>query len=154
MKLNLLAGLTSSLAIFILGFLGQLTNHPMLIAPFGASCVLLFGAPESPFVKPRNLICGHLLSAVVGLIFLNYTSGSLIMMSIATGVAVSLMLITKTAHPAAGANPLLIMVTHARWSFVIFPILSGVTVLVMIGFGYRRLRSNSFLLKKPFNRMR
>lgn len=139
MRLNILAGLVSSLAILTLGLLGELTNHLFLIAPFGASCVLLFGVPESPLVRPRNLICGHLISATVGLIFLNYTSGSLVMMSIATGIAITLMLMTKTTHPAAGANPILIIMAHARWDFIIFPIFFGVIILALLAHWHRRI---------------
>src|ERR1700760_227609 len=54
-------------AIGAISLLGHLTSSPLLIAPFGASSVLLFGAPDSAFAQPRNLVLGHLLSAAVGL---------------------------------------------------------------------------------------
>ena len=55
------------LAIGVISLLGHLTSSPLVIAPFGASSVLLFGAPDSACAQPRNLVFGHLLSTAVGL---------------------------------------------------------------------------------------
>ena len=49
-------------AIALMSLLGHVTNSPLVMAPFGASSVLLFGAPYSPFAQPRNLVLGHLLA--------------------------------------------------------------------------------------------
>ena len=145
MRKHLLAGLFGSFAIFCLGYIGKQTGYPLLIAPFGASCVLLFGFPESPLVKFKNLAGGHVLSSVVGLLFLAMSPGSLEMMALAVGVSISLMLITKTAHPAAGANPLLIMMTKADWLFLVFPILTGVLILALLGIAHQKILRFSFL---------
>lgn len=150
MKNQILAGVFSTITIFTLGLLGDWTGYPFLIAPFGASCVLLFGFTESPFVKIRNLIGGHIVTAATGLFFLHFTLGSLLMIAPAVGIAVFLMLVTKTAHPEAGANPILTMLTHATWSFLIFPISSGVIVLLVLGLFHRGARKSLHLwLAKP-----
>lgn len=139
MRTHILAGLFTSSAIYLLGLAGEMTNSTLLIAPFGASCVLLFGFPESPLVKTRNVVVGHLLSSVVGLIFLEFSPITPASMAMATGIAVSLMLVTKTSHPAAGANPILIMTIKASWTFLIAPILIGVALMLLISLIHRRI---------------
>ena len=54
-------------------------------------------------------------------------------LAIATGLAVSAMLLTKTTHPPAGANPLLIMLTGQSWGFLITPVLIGAILIVLVG---------------------
>lgn len=144
MKKHLLAGFFGSLAIFCLGYVGKQTGYQLLIAPFGASCVLLFGFPETPLVKFKNLLGGHVLSSIVGLLFLAMSLSSLEMMALAVGISISLMLITNTSHPAAGANPLLIMMTNADWLFLVFPILVGVLILALLGITHQKILRISF----------
>lgn len=64
----LLAGLGASLAIALLGWLDLGWQLTLLMAPFGASCVLLFSLPQSPLARPQNVLGGHLLAAAVGLL--------------------------------------------------------------------------------------
>ena len=72
-KQSFIAGFFSVITIGILTFLTYKTELGVfLIASFGSSMVLLFGYPESPFAKPKNIFFGHLLTAVVGFIFLKY----------------------------------------------------------------------------------
>src|SRR5512135_53271 len=51
-------------------YLTHLTGAILLMAPFGATCVLAFGIPDSPLAQPRNIVGGHLLSSLIGLVFL------------------------------------------------------------------------------------
>jgi CBS-domain-containing membrane protein len=67
-----LAWLGSTLGIAAVAALGQISNQPLILGSFGASCVLLFGFPDAPFSRPRNVIAGHLLCSVIGLIFLKF----------------------------------------------------------------------------------
>ena len=66
---SLIGGFVSIL--FLIGF-SQLTHYTFIMAPFGASCVILFAVSQSPLAQPRNVIFGHLIAAFVGLVFLNY----------------------------------------------------------------------------------
>ena len=50
------------IAIALIGFLTQSLHHLLVLGSFGASCVLLFGFPKSPFSQPRNVIFGHFIS--------------------------------------------------------------------------------------------
>ena len=101
------------LGIFAVGYLGHLVQLEQqdilfLIGSFGASAVLLYGTPGVPLAQPRNLMGGHILSALTGVLMYGwiadplYLSGAL---SVATAIAV--MHLTKTTHPPGGATALI-----------------------------------------------
>lgn len=120
-------------AIALLGLAGHGLHETVLIAPFGASCVLLFAAPESPFAQPRNLVFGHLLTASVGLAVLWLAGNSIWSMGLAVGLVIALMELTRTVHPPAGANPIVIMLGgKVSLLFLITPVLCGVLVLLAL----------------------
>ncbi len=132
--LALLAGFGAFLAIGLLALLdATLTEVALLMAPFGATAVLVFGVPESPLAQPKNVIFGHLITAFIGVFFTQIIGVSPLSLAMATGLAVSVMLLTKTTHPPAGANPLLIMLTGQSWGFLFTPVLVGAVVLVLVG---------------------
>lgn len=56
------------LAITSLAVLSQWSHYPLVVAPFGASSVLLFGHPSSPLAQPRNLVLGNTVGAAVSVI--------------------------------------------------------------------------------------
>lgn len=124
---GLLAG---TLAIGLLGWLSGASGLPLLIAPFGASCVLLFAMPDSPLAQPRNLIGGHLVAATVGLAVSIVLGPGVWHAGLAVGIAIAAMELSGTLHPPAGADPLVIMLGGTtRLSFLIAPILCGVGLL-------------------------
>jgi CBS-domain-containing membrane protein len=133
-------GVGAMLGIALLSF-GQSidTDLLLLMAPFGATAVLLFAAPQSPFSKPINVIGGHLLTALVGLLFVHYIDLGLWTIPIATGLSISLMVLTNTLHPPAGANPILIIQSQQTWFFLIDPVLLGALGLVLISGPFRKL---------------
>lgn len=130
----LLAGVGAFLAIGLLALVDStLSNVALLMAPFGASVVLVFGVPDSPLAQPKNVILGHFITAFVGVLFAQWFGASPVMLALATGVAVSAMLMTKTTHPPAGANPLLIMLSGQSWDFLVAPVLLGALFIVFSG---------------------
>lgn len=135
----IVAGIGAMLAIATLGFAQEL--HPDIIwvmAPFGATAVLLFGLPASPLAQPKNVIGGHMITSIIGVVFATFFAINPISLAVATGLGVSAMMITKTTHPPAGANPLLIMLTGQTWSFLFTPVLIGAVALVIIGRLFQR----------------
>ena len=75
LKQPFLAGLFSIITIGILTFLTYRTEFGIfLLASFGSSMVLLYGYPESPFAQPKNVFFGHLVTAIVGLLFLHFVT--------------------------------------------------------------------------------
>lgn len=106
---------------------------PLLMAPFGATCVLLFAAPAAPLAQPRNVIGGHLIAALVGLLMLQWLGASPWAMALAVGVAIALMQLAQVVHPPAGANPLVIMMAGVSdYTFLLAPVLAGAVMLVVI----------------------
>lgn len=127
-----LAWLGSSLAIASIAVLSQLSGQPWILGSFGASCVLLFGFPDAVFSQPRNLIVGHVLCSLIGLGFLKFVGPDWWSMALAVGTALAVMLVTRTVHPPAGSNPVIIFLTRPDWSFLLFPTLVGVIVLLFL----------------------
>ena len=112
------AWLGSALSIACLAWLeracAQEWNLPLLIGSFGASAVLAFGAPESPLAQPRNLVGGHLLSALVGVscqLLLGQEPTAAAALAVSTAIA--LMCVTKTLHPPGGATALIAVIGGA-----------------------------------------
>lgn len=105
----LTAFLGSCAALSLIGVLHgvcvQSTGLPLLMAPFGASAVLVFGAPQSPLAQPRNVVGGHVLSALIGvLVFQVCGEAPMLAVSIAVPTAIALMHMTGTLHPPGGAT--------------------------------------------------
>lgn len=138
----LFAFVGSFIAITIIGYLTKNYNNLLVMGSFGASCVLLFGFPKSPFSQPRNVIFGHFISSLTGLSFLHFVGNDYISMALALSTAIALMMTTKTVHPPAGSNPLIIFLLGANWDYLIFPTLVGSVVLVIVSLFYNNLHKN------------
>lgn len=137
----LVSGLGGTIAIWLLAGLTEGLHYALLIAPFGASCVLLFAIPQSPLARPRNVIGGHFLSAFVGLLVLTLIGNGVIAMGIGVGLAIAVMQFTGTLHPPAGGDPLVVILAGAGWTFLATPILAGTITLVVIAWLYHRFVS-------------
>lgn len=137
-KAALLAGIGSCLTILLLAVTGDTSGWPLLIAPFGASCALVFGAPASPFAHPRRVIGGHLISAAFGLLATYLIADVSIAMAVGVGLAIAGMMLTDTMHPPAGANPIVIGLTQPSIDFLMAPVLVGSVTVVLLAMAYRR----------------
>ncbi len=134
----LIAGAGATVAILILAYLrDQFGTELWLMAPFGATTVLVFGIPNSPLAQPKNVIFGHLITSIIGLTFVQFLGVEYLSLALATGLGVFAMLATKTTHPPAGANPILIMLAQPGWTFLINPVIAGAVVIVAVGAVYR-----------------
>jgi CBS-domain-containing membrane protein len=135
----LLAGFGGFLTIGMLAAVTATDALSLLIAPFGASCVLVFGVPASPFARPRNVIGGHLVTALVGLIAVSLFGPGPLGIAVGVGLAIAAMMVTDTVHPPAGANPIVVALSHASWSFLAAPVLLGTVAIVATGLVYNRI---------------
>ena len=142
-----LAGLFSALTIGALTYLTYKTTFGLfLIASFGSSMVLLYGYPESPFAQPKNIFFGHLLTAVVGVIILNFVPLPIfITIPIAVGLGVGLMILFNVTHPPAGGNPIIVIIGSVSLDYIINPIITG--SIIVLAFG---VVINRFILKKKY----
>ena len=94
--------------LFLLARLTLSLHAALLIAPFGASCVLVFALPQSPLAQPRNVIGGHMISTLVGLCAYHLIGASPLSFGLAVGLAIAAMLLTAPLHPPAGADPIVV----------------------------------------------
>lgn len=126
-----------------------------LIGSFGASSVLIYGVIQSPLAQPRNLIGGHLVSAITGVTIAQILPHSL---WLSAPLAVSLSIVgmqhTKTLHPPGGATALIAVsgsekIKALGYLYVLFPVLSGVSILLIVALLVNNLTSNR---KYPNNR--
>lgn len=122
-----------TLGIFILLVVTYWGGVISIMAPFGATCVLLFALPKSPLAQPRSIIGGHFISALTGLLVINLFGDSIIFIALSVGVSIALMQLFRVVHAPAGANPILIIMsgTHDYW-FLFKPVLSGAVLLVIV----------------------
>ncbi len=125
-------------------FIFESQNIEFLLASFGASVVLVFGAPASPLAQPRNTIGGSFISALAG-VTCQLLFGSIPMLAICTSVssAIFLMTITKTLHPPGGATALLAVVGDEQvkslgYTYALTPCLFGASVIVLLGYLFAR----------------
>jgi CBS domain-containing membrane protein len=119
-----------------------------LIGSFGASAVLVFGAPNAELSQPRNLILGHLVSAIIGVSFYLLIPGNASLacaLSVATSIAA--MHFIKALHPPGGATALIAIIGAPKihqlgfW-YVLSPVLSGTIILLIIALIVNNLSSN------------
>ena len=142
-----LAGIFSFITILILTILTYKTPYGLfLIASFGSTMVLLYGYPESPFAQPRNIIFGHFLTSLVGIIFLNFVHLPIfINIPLAVGFGVMLMILFKVTHPPAGGNPIIVIIGSVSYDYLLTPVIVGSIVLILFG-----VIINKFILKKKY----
>tara|TARA_B100001057_G_C22657369_1_gene874512 strand:- start:387 stop:860 length:474 start_codon:yes stop_codon:yes gene_type:complete len=142
-----IAGIFSFVTILILTFLTYKTPYGLfIIASFGSTMVLLYGYPESPFAQPKNIILGHFLTSLIGIIFLNFVPLPIfINIPLAVGFGVMLMILLKVTHPPAGGNPIIVIIGSVSYDYLLTPVIVGSIVVVLFGFII-----NKFLLKKKY----
>jgi CBS-domain-containing membrane protein len=124
--------LASTVAILAILLVTKICGHPLLIGSFGASAVLLFGAAENPLAQPRNLIGGHFVSALVAVVAVAFGATGPLGMSLAVGISILVMYLTRTIHPPGGATALIGVQGHAGLVFLLVPVLSGTLILLLV----------------------
>jgi len=134
-----LATLGAGIAIGILAFASGFTQVPLVLGSFGASCVLVFGYPESPFSQPRSVIGGHVVASACGLACLALFGPVWWSMALAAAFAVAAMHLTRTVHPPAGSNPVIVMLAVPNWHFLLTPTLAGAVLLVAVALCFHAL---------------
>ena len=143
----LIAGLFSAITIGALTLLTYKTEFGIfLIASFGSTMVLLYGYPESPFAQPKNIFFGHLLTAIVGVLFLYFVQLPIyIIIPLAVGFGVGLMILMNVTHPPAGGNPIIVIMGSVSLDYLINPIIIGSLIILAFGVVLNRL-----ILKKKY----
>ena len=143
----LIAGFFSTITISVLTVLTYKSTLGYFIAgSFGSSMVLLFGFPESPFAQPKNVFFGHLCTALVGVIFVNFIPLPIyINIALAVGAGVFFMILLNIVHPPAGGNPIMVIIGSASFEYLINPIIFGCIIILGLA-----ISVNKFIRKKNY----
>lgn len=110
----------------------------LLVGSFGASAVLLYGAPQSPLAQPRNLVGGHVLSALVGVaVRLLVPEPMWLDAALAVACAIAVMHVTGTLHPPGGATALIAVIggpsVHSLgFLYALVPVGSGALIMLAV----------------------
>ena len=121
-----------------------------LIGSFGASSVLVYGVIQSPLAQPRNLVGGHLVSAIVGVTISKFIPDILWLTApLAVSISIVLMQVTKTLHPPGGATALIAVIGSPKikmlgYWYVLYPVLSGVLILLIVALIFNNMTSNRY----------
>ena len=98
---------------------------------------VLFVLPESPFAQPRNVIIGHFLTTLTGLIFYHLVSSDWWSMALAFSIAA--MQYLRVSHPPAGSNPFIVFLLGANWDYLWMPSLIGSLLIVLVAILYNNI---------------
>ncbi len=143
------AGLGTVAAFLAAAMIGNVADAIMIMAPLGASAVLVFGIPESPLSQPAHFIGGHLIAAVVALSADRLLPAGPWALAGTVGFVIFLIGLLRLSHPPAGATSLVVMTTHPSWSFVLTPVLSGALTLLAVAILVHRLPPRKSIYPLP-----
>lgn len=135
-------GIGAFFGLSFIGLLAQSVNQMLIIAPFGATAVLLFSAPESQFSKPWNVLASYVVSTIIGFLILHYSNGSWLAIGGGFGIVIMLMHAIKAIHPPAGANFLIVTQGHLSF-YLLWPLLIGLITLMIIAMGIYKIRKKT-----------
>jgi|TARA_B110001454_G_C12699672_1_gene426036 CBS-domain-containing membrane protein len=141
----LLSAIGAFVVISFLSFLNSSDSSNLwIIPPFGATMVLVMAAHESPLAQPRNIFFGHTLSAASGVLI--YFIFGFSIMSVGLGVALSVwvMMVTKTIHPPAGANPIIAIYGAKSLSFIFMPVAAGAIIIILFAIMYNKILKRNY----------
>ena len=136
---RLIACFGALVGIATVGFLcrlmfGSSPQLPLLVAPVGASAVLLFAVPASPLAQPWPIIGGNVISAFTGILIARLIQDPILAAGTAVAVAIAVMSFARCLHPPGGAAALLMVITHTtQFHFAFFPVLLNSLLLVGMG---------------------
>ncbi len=120
----------------------------LVIGSFGASAVLIYGAIDGPLSQPRNLVGGHILSALVGVFCYQLLPSHLwIAAALAVALSIALMQLTKTLHPPGGATALIAVIGSPQlheigYLYALYPVARGTAILLLVALLVNNLAPN------------
>lgn len=140
------------LGIYLVALIGNYTglvglNNVFLIGSFGASAVLVYGAPMADFSQPRNIVGGHVNSAIVGVTIFMLVKDSLLASAKAVSLAIVAMHFTRTLHPPGGTTALIAIIGVDKihqlgYAYVLYPVLSGAVIMMLVALLVNNLSTN------------
>lgn len=158
------AGLGALIGLGLAGFLLSVFNLQgaglYLIAPFGASSVLLFAVPNSPLAQPWSAIVGNSVAALAGVAVCYVIPDPVLRVAVAVGLAITVMVLARAVHPPGGAVAMVValnpdIATSLGFRFAMTPVAAITAVLVLTAVLYARATGRKYPLrhfddKSPF----
>ena len=133
--IGMLAGAAGgAVAIGVMEAFSTRASIPLMAIPFATSIVLVMGSPDVEAAQPRALIGGHIVATIVGLIVVKVAGPEPWAAAVAVGLSIMAMHLTRTFHPPAGIDPLLVVVNNMSWSFLLVPVAVGAILLALFAF--------------------
>ena len=120
---------------------------PMLLGPFGASAVLIYGAYKAPLAQPRNVLMGHFLAACIGVCVYDFFGTTFWSIGLCVSLALVLMVVTYSIHPPAGATAYVAVQTGGLgvgYMFILNPVILGAFILLLIGVIFNKLGKRDY----------
>ncbi len=139
------ASVAISVALWLVGD----GHSPFLLASLGGSTVFLFALTETEAAQPRALFGGHLGGALIGIIAYKFLGDAIWVSAFAVVSTMVFMVLTRTVHPPAGANPLFMVYNHAGIGVLLTPVIVGVGSLFLVALVWSRIRPGA---SYPVNR--
>jgi len=120
------------MAVGLLAVLSAWSGHVLIVAPLGASSVLLFGYPRSPLAQPRNVVVGNSLGGFLGVALVSLFGQGPLILALAVGLTILLGQQLRCLHPPAGGTAFLSVFLGVTWPFLLFPVFTGSVLLVVL----------------------
>ena len=128
--------------------LGNGIAHPLLVAPMGASAVLLFAVPASPLAQPWSVFGGNVVSALAGITVAKLIPDPTIAAALAVGFAIGAMSLFRCLHPPGGAVALstVLGATHGApgYMFAFVPVAVNTALLVTVAIIFHRIAGHNY----------
>ncbi|WP_176213191.1 HPP family protein [Sulfobacillus thermosulfidooxidans] len=131
--------------VMLLRYGSHMTNFLWFIPPFAASAMVSFEYWRSPIAQPKNIIGGHVLSSLVGLVALRILGTAPVALGLAVGTSIFLMTVLRFSHAPASSDPIIVMLNHASWVFLLTPVLAGAVTVAAFALFYNR-----YIRHKPY----
>lgn len=129
----------AALGIVVSLFWVHPTGPPLMLASFGGSTVFLFGLTRADAAQPRAILGGHLGGAAIGIMCYQFLGDAHWVYALALVLTLWYMLLTRTVHPPAGANPVIMVHMHANYGALLSPVCLGVVALMLLAAFWSRL---------------
>jgi CBS domain-containing membrane protein len=141
--------LVTGALLFLISPSDSLLLHPLLIAPFAASAVLIFAVPNSPLAQPWAVVVGNTMAGLIGLITVQIVPMPLPALAIAVGLSLFAMALLRATHPPAGAVAMAMVLAPHPISFALHPVLTGSVLLVLAGVGWSFVSGRAYPFRLP-----
>lgn len=123
----------------VLSYLSKVTGCQVMMPPLGATCFIAFIIPDSAFAKPRSVIGGHIVSGMIGYLFIHLGGTQWWEYPLALGLTIGAMQVLRVLHPPAAANPLLIIDGHSALADLVGPVFFGSVIVAGIAAVFNRI---------------